>query len=232
MSDSGKPRESFNWFLALLGCGLIGASVVGFFQDRDSTLIGGYLICGAGLCLIAVLSSRLEGNQELTLQGVKLTLATKRVLEQAELDLSANEVTQVDAVEAVVTQTSAPGTSEEQSRSRPVGSPSIRLVLSSALPAEIKSLSSAERGSLLAHLRILEEYGAIPGEQTLDQGAKNYKYSIFSERLAVFYRELRKGEADAEVSTNSREIFVSAIGKIDRDPRLQSLVLINRDRRT
>ena len=68
-------RELANPFLGVLGVLLLGVAAAGMFLSKPEGVVGGFLVGGMALCIIAVLAPRLEGNQEVGLTGAKLNIA-------------------------------------------------------------------------------------------------------------------------------------------------------------
>lgn len=87
------PKRPINRFLAVLGVSLVLVAGVGLFTDRNWALVAVFLCVGAGLCIIAVLTDRMEGEQSITPQGVKVNIAAVR---QAEVQLQAGHVIELD----------------------------------------------------------------------------------------------------------------------------------------
>jgi len=73
-----------NFYLAGVGLLLVLVAVIGFFDERNEALVGAFLVLGVTVCVISVVVSRMEGQQELTLKGAKLNLA---IVKQGENEL-------------------------------------------------------------------------------------------------------------------------------------------------
>ena len=60
---------------------------------------GGFLVIGALLCIFSVVTPRLEGQQEFTLTGAKMTLAIiERSIDQGEKEIERGELLQIEEV--------------------------------------------------------------------------------------------------------------------------------------
>jgi hypothetical protein len=96
--DVGVRRNSrpggFSMLLAVLGCALILVSILGFFLDKDTALIGGFLFVGAGLALASVFAPVLEGLQEFGFQGIKITIA--QAVRKGEKELESEKLIEIE----------------------------------------------------------------------------------------------------------------------------------------
>ena len=71
---------SHNRLLTSVGLSLLATSVVGFFLRRSEPMVGGFLMIGAALVFLSVVVPRLEGSQEISLTGAKITVQADRMI--------------------------------------------------------------------------------------------------------------------------------------------------------
>lgn len=94
-----QERDRLNPFLGVLGVLLLIVASVGMFLDRPEALIGGFLVAGVTLCVLAVLTPRLEGSQEVGLTGAKFNVAAvKQVIAQGEIEVRTQTLTEIEEV--------------------------------------------------------------------------------------------------------------------------------------
>jgi hypothetical protein len=69
--------EDANWFLILVGLGLIGVAIVGLFKREESALSGSFLFLGVATVLIGAFDARIEGDFELSSKGLRTRILGK-----------------------------------------------------------------------------------------------------------------------------------------------------------
>ncbi len=96
LRSRGAATHRPNFYLAGVGLLLLVVAVVGLFTNRNEGLVGAFLVLGVTICVVAVVVSRMEGQQELSLKGAKLNLA--KLVEPGENELKSSRLPSLEDV--------------------------------------------------------------------------------------------------------------------------------------